>query len=376
MINSKNIICPDDKDIYTTLQSNNINNSVLEDLFLNHYTLTSNRGNRENRALYFSRSPLSYDDYLTIKNTFDKEKRRKETTKGILLGTNLSFADIRDHLEAEKNILIDLNHTSDLKIIPVGNKIVIKVDYIVYDFSKNLFNGQDHLSTEIILNFDRNSQVFIESTNDKNVDKWQRKIIDIIQKNTEKDSYKEIEISLFGIHDQEKKLKFFSDLIENIPGFTYQTVVDIFVSRKKEDNSSADETEEEEDTTEDVNRYIKKASFKGSKLLDSETVLKLLEKHYHIYRIIWQASDNTKPNEIYQFEVKFNNPEDCTDFAYSIHGKFVDRKSKISVVPFDETKPITSLIFQQARGLMDQINLEISKTPDTSVPDSQSNSES
>lgn len=376
MINSKNIICPDDKDIYTTLQSNNINNSVLEDLFLNHYTLTSNRGNRENRALYFSRSPLSYDDYLTIKNTFDKEKRRKETTKGILLGTNLSFADIRDHLEAEKNILIDLNHTSDLKIIPVGNKIVIKVDYIVYDFSKNLFNGQDHLSTEIILNFDRNSQVFIESTNDKNVDKWQRKIIDIIQKNTEKDSYKEIEISLFGIHDQEKKLKFFSDLIENIPGFTYQTVVDIFVSRKKEDNSPADETEEEEDTTEDVNRYIKKASFKGSKLLDSETVLKLLEKHYHIYRIIWQASDNTKPNEIYQFEVKFNNPEDCTDFAYSIHGKFVDRKSKISVVPFDETKPITSLIFQQARGLMDQINLEISKTPDTSVPDSQSNSES
>lgn len=376
MINSKNIICPDDKDIYTTLQSNNINNSVLEDLFLNHYTLTSNRGNRENRALYFSRSPLSYDDYLTIKNTFDKEKRRKETTKGILLGTNLSFADIRDHLEAEKNILIDLNHTSDLKIIPVGNKIVIKVDYIVYDFSKNLFNGQDHLSTEIILNFDRNSQVFIESTNDKNVDKWQRKIIDIIQKNTEKDSYKEIEISLFGIHDQEKKLKFFSDLIENIPGFTYQTVVDIFVSRKKEDNSPADETEEEEDTTEDVNRYIKKASFKGSKLLDSETVLKLLEKHYHIYRIIWQASDNTKPNEIYQFEVKFNNPEDCTDFAYSIHGKFVDRKSKISVVPFDETKPITSLIFQQARGLMDQINLEISKNPDTSVPDSQSNSES
>ncbi|MEK5771186.1 hypothetical protein VXE29_11205 [Acinetobacter variabilis] len=376
MINSKNIICPDDKDIYTTLQSNNINNSVLEDLFLNHYTLTSNRGNRENRALYFSRSPLSHDDYLTIKNTFDKEKRRKETTKGILLGTNLSFADIRDHLEAEKNILIDLNHTSDLKIIPVGNKIVIKVDYIVYDFSKNLFNGQDHLSTEIILNFDRNSQVFIESTNDKNVDKWQRKIIDIIQKNTEKDSYKEIEISLFGIHDQEKKLKFFSDLIENIPGFTYQTVVDIFVSRKKEDNSPADETEEEEDTTEDVNRYIKKASFKGSKLLDSETVLKLLEKHYHIYRIIWQASDNTKPNEIYQFEVKFNNPEDCTDFAYSIHGKFVDRKSKISVVPFDETKPITSLIFQQARGLMDQINLEISKNPDTSVPDSQSNSES
>ncbi len=59
------------------------------------------------------------------------------------------------------------------------------------------------------------------------------KIIDIIEKNSDKNSYEEIEISLFGIHNQEKKLKFYSDLIENILGFTYDTVVDVYVSRKK-----------------------------------------------------------------------------------------------------------------------------------------------
>lgn len=356
-MNTKNIICPDDKDIYTTLQSNNINNSVLEELFLNHLTLTSNKGSKEKRALNFSRSTLSYIDYITIKNIFDKEKKRKETTKGILLGTNLKLSDIRDVLEQDKNELKEINHTTDLKIIPVGRKISIKIDYVVYDFSKNLFSGQEHLSTEIILNFDSNSQVFIESTNDKVVDKWQRKIIAIIEKNTEASSYKEIEISLFGIHDQEKKLKFFADLIENIPGFVYDTVVDIFVSRKKDEDLANED--EEENPMEDVNRYIKKASFKGSKLLDSETVLQLLVKHYHIYRIIWQSTDSHKTNETYQFEVRFNNPEDCTDFAYSVHGKFVDGDTKISSVPFEITKPITSKIFQQARTLMDQINAEL-----------------
>lgn len=358
MTKSKNIICPDDKDIYTTLQSSNINNAVLEELFLNHYTLTSNRGDREKRALKFSRSTLSYNDYITIKAIFDKEKRRKETTKGILLGTNLDLSSIRDFLEQEKPALKELNHTSDFKIIPAGRKISIKVDYIVYDFSKNLFNGQDHLSTEIILSFDNKSQVFIESTNDKIVDRWQRKIVEIIQKNSDKDAYQEIEISLFGIHDQEKKLKFYSDLIENISGFSYETVVDVYVSRKKEDDNSVDD--QEDTPAEDINRYIKKASFKGSKLLDSQTVLELLSKHYHIYRIVWQSTNTEKMNEIYQFEVRFNNPEDCTDFAYSIHGKFVDGISKITNVSFEDTKAITSRIFQKARELMDELNKELS----------------
>ena len=358
MTNSKNIICPDDKDIYTTLQSSNINNSVLEELFLNHFTLTSNRGEREKRALRFSRSTLSYNDYITIKSIFDKERKRKETTKGILLGTNLTLSDIRDFLEQEKPALKELNHTSDLKIVPLGKKISIKVDYVVYDFSKNLFNGQDYLSTEIILNFDKKSQVFIESTNDKIIDRWQRKIIEVIQKNTDKDAYEEIEISLFGIQDQEKKLKFYSDLIETISGFEYETVVDVYVSRKKdEDNSSSED--QDETPSEDINRYIKKASFKGSKLLDSETVLQLLAKHYHIYRIVWQSADTSKINEMYQFEVRFNNPEDCTDFAYSVHGKFVDGVAKISTVPFEETKAITSNIFQKARQLMDELNQEL-----------------
>lgn len=357
MTNSKNIICPDDKDIYTTLQSSNINNAVLEELFLNHYTLTSNRGDKEKKALRFSRSTLSYNDYITIKSIFDKEKKRKETTKGILLGTNLDLPAVRDFLEQEKPTLKELNHTSDLKIIPVGRKISIKVDYVVYDFSKNLFNGQDHLSTEIILNFENNSQVFIESTNDKIVDRWQSKIIEIIQKNTDKDAYEEIEISLFGIHDQEKKLKFYADLIENISGFLYETVVDVYVSRKKDEDSSEEDTDDS--LTEDINRYIKKASFKGSKLLNSETVLQLLAKHYHIYRIVWQSTDTMKTNELYQFEVRFNNPEDCTDFAYSVHGKFVDGASKIKNVTFEETKAITSKVFEKARQLMDDLNQEL-----------------
>ncbi|WP_171457171.1 hypothetical protein [Acinetobacter baumannii] len=50
---------------------------------------------------------------MTIKSAFDKEKRRKETTKGILLGTNLGLSEVRDLLDQEQNALKDLNHTSN-----------------------------------------------------------------------------------------------------------------------------------------------------------------------------------------------------------------------------------------------------------------------
>ncbi|MDV4311482.1 hypothetical protein [Acinetobacter baumannii] len=140
--------------------------------------------------------------------------------------------------------------------------------------------------------------------------------------------------------------------------------MDVYVSRKKEDESP--EEDQEDTPSEDINRYIKKASFKGSRLLDSDTVLQLLSKHYHIYRIIWQSVHSARTNEIYQFEVRFNNPEDCTDFAYSVHGKFVDGATKISSVTFEETKAITSTIFMKARELMDEINTELEIHNDTS----------
>lgn len=352
-----NLICPDDKDVYTTLQNLAIPNNSIEMLFLNHLTLTK-RSDREYQAKKFSTSVLSYYDYLFLKEIFQRKRKRKETTKGILLKTDLTKTKIKDALEVEVQKLKDINNTVDIKIIPTSNKVSIKIDYIVFDFSKNLFNGQENLSTEIIINQKEDNAFFIESTNDKIIDRWQRGIIKVIQEKSDQSSFKEIEISLFGIRDQEKKLKFYSDLMENIPGFIYETVVDVFVSRKKEEKTDPEE-ENEDQTTEDVNRYIKKASFKGSKLLDSQTILELLREHYHIYKIVWQSKHSERTNEFYQFEVKFNIPEDCTDFAYSVHGKFVDGITKISTITPEETKEITNKIFQKAKELMETINQEL-----------------
>lgn len=55
-------------------------------------------------------------------------------------------------------------------------------------------------------------------------------------------------------------MKFYSDLIENISGFSYETVVDVYVSRKKEEDNSEDN--QDDTPTEDINRYIKKHHLK------------------------------------------------------------------------------------------------------------------
>lgn len=371
-IKNKNLICPDDKDIYNTLQSHDITNKSLENLFLNHYTLVNTKGSREFQARNFSKNILSFNDYSYIKSIFDKDKKKRDTTRGILLKSNLSKDETREHFKSHIDGLLGINNTLDVRIVPTGSKISVSIDYVVFDFSKNIFNGQDYLSTEIILDFENKGQIFIESVNDKNVDKWQRKLIKVIHDESEKSCFEEIEISLFGITDQEKKLQFYIDLIEGIKNFTLDTVVDVFLSRKKDAEPNNEDTPNndtdkdiDEDSLIDVNKYIKKASFKGTELLNSATILNFLTDSYHIYKIIWRSVSDIKPNEVYEFEVKFNNPEECEEFAYSVHGKYVDNSPKITTISYEEAKPITSSIFQKAREIIEIINSKLETSEST-----------
>lgn len=358
--NRKVSIYPDDKDVYATIQNPVLPSNSVEMLFLKHLTLTK-RSDREFQAHKFSSYILSYEDYLFLKEIFNKKRKKKETTKGILIETDLTLEKINTLLSSDRKNFSSINNTSEFKVIKLGNKISLKFDYTVFDFSKNFFNGQENLSTEIILSQEKKGTYFIESTNDKLIDKWQRKIVQLLEEKSSKDKFKETEISLFGIKDQEKRLKFYDSLMRGLPDFEYQTVLDVYVSRQKnrDEYELEEELEEEELPVEDVNRYIKKASFKGSKLLDSDTILTMLAEHYHIYKIIWQSKNLKNPEEIYQFEVRFNIPEDCTDFAYSVHGKYENGSTKLSLLSPEATKKITKEIFKKAQSLIEELNKEI-----------------
>ena len=358
--NRKVSIYPDDKDVYATIQNPVLPSNSVEMLFLKHLTLTK-RSDREFQAHKFSSYLLSYEDYLFLKEIFNKKRKKKETTKGILIETDLTLEKINTLLLSDKKNFISINNTSEFKVIKLGKKISLKFDYTVFDFSKNFFNGQENLSTEIIISQEKKGTYFIDSTNDKLIDKWQRKIVQLLEEKSSKGKFKETEISLFGIKDQEKRLKFYDSLMRGLPDFEYQTVLDVYVSRQKnrDENELEDELEEGDLPVEDVNRYIKKASFKGSKLLDSDTILKMLAEHYHIYKIIWQSKNLKNLEEIYQFEVRFNIPEDCTDFAYSVHGKYENGSTKLSLLSPEDTKKITKGIFKKAQSLIEELNKEI-----------------
>ena len=78
-----------------------------------------------------------------------------------------------------------------------------------------------------------------------------------------------------------------------------------------------------------------------------------------IYKIIWQSKNLKNLEEIYQFEVRFNIPEDCTDFAYSVHGKYENGSTKLSLLSPEDTKKITKGIFKKAQSLIEELNKEI-----------------
>ena len=78
--NRKAVIYPDDKDVYTTIQNPILANNSVEMLFLNHLTLTK-RSDREFQANRFSSYILSYEDYIFLKDIFQKKRKRKGRRK-------------------------------------------------------------------------------------------------------------------------------------------------------------------------------------------------------------------------------------------------------------------------------------------------------
>lgn len=119
--NRKVSIYPDDKDVYATIQNPVLPSNSVEMLFLKHLTLTK-RSDREFQAHKFSSYILSYEDYLFLKEIFNKKRKKKETTKGILIETDLTLEKINTLLLSDKKNFISINNTSEFKVIKLGKK--------------------------------------------------------------------------------------------------------------------------------------------------------------------------------------------------------------------------------------------------------------
>ncbi|WP_162901061.1 hypothetical protein, partial [Acinetobacter nosocomialis] len=224
----------------------------------------------------------------------------------------------------------------------------INLNYSVYDFTKNAFNRRERKEASILIRpIEGSNSLYFEFPNSKELDHLvNTQVLTSVIKQFAKPSKTKIE--LLGITDNLLRKKFFDDLIRDIEGFEYDTVVDIYVT--KESSSTSDNSSLITSVA-----SIRKASFSGHGLMDVPELDTLLSKGFHIYRVIWQAKSKDNDDEIFVFEAKFINPDECSGFSYFLKGRKLPN-NKIEQCSFTETMKMNREIYFAAIRSLNNIN--------------------
>lgn len=317
-------INPNDIDLFGTLNRNRaLTNDEVSYLFAKRGIIYGKNTSRELLAREFSSFFHSSYDYHLIEAALATENKRSSAVSGLLLNNldGLTTRKILNKLDSiEDQLVNDLKNQEEIdidKIVYKRNGIVsrqININYSVYDFTKNAFNRRERKEAAILIRpIEDSNTLYLEYPNSKELDNLvESQVISHIVKQFLQPSKTKIE--LLGVTDNLLRKQFFDNLIRDIEGFNYDTVLDVYVTKE---NASSNETS----TIMTSVASIRKASFSGHGLMDVPELDTLLSKGFHIYRVIWQASSKENDEDIFVFEAKFTQPDECSGFSYFLKGR-------------------------------------------------------
>lgn len=340
-------INPNDIDLFGTLNRNRaLTNDEVAYLFAKRGIIYGKGTSRELLAREFSSFFHSSYDYHLIESSLLNDNKRNSAVSGLLLDNldNLTKRQVLSKLDSlEGQFNTDLMKQEEIDIDKVVYKRngqqsrQININYSVYDFTKNAFNRRERKEASILIRpIEGSNSLYFEFPNSKELEHLvDTQVLTSIIKQFAKPSKTKIE--LLGITDNLLRKKFFDDLIRDIDGFEYDTVVDIYVT--KENSSNIDNSSLMTSVA-----SIRKASFSGHGLMDVPELDTLLGKGFHIYRVIWQAISKENNDEIFVFEAKFTNPDECSGFSYFLKGRKL-ANNKIEQCSVTETMKMNREIY-------------------------------
>ncbi|MCL6237202.1 MULTISPECIES: hypothetical protein [Acinetobacter] len=350
-------INPNDIDLFGTLNRNRaLTNDEVAYLFAKRGIIYGKNTSRELLAKEFSSFFHSSYDYHLIEASLATENKRSAAVSGLVIDNldSLNNRQILGKLDAlETKITQDIEKQEEIDIDKViykrnGTKSrQITVNYSVYDFTKNAFNRRERKEASIYIKpVDGSNSLYVEFPNTKELGQLvESQVIDAISDSFSKPSKTKIE--LLGITDNILRKQFFDTLIRDISEFDYDTVLDIYVTKE---SSSTDDPPSIVTSV----ASIRKASFSGHGLMDVPELDTLLAKGFHIYRVIWQSRSVENDEDIFVFEAKFLQPDECTGFSYYLKGRKTNN-DKIEQCSLTETMKMNREIYFAAIRSLNKI---------------------
>ncbi|MBN7822501.1 hypothetical protein [Bowmanella yangjiangensis] len=333
-----------DKNIFDALIQHKVDAPTLASLFERRNTIVSKKTPRDELAEYFSRLTHDYYDHRTISQKLGSPPRRERTTSMDLVG-KIDPENMRLALEEIKK---DISAGGDTAHISRnGNNFSILIQYSLIDYKKTEFS-QVQIKDGVIEFIQTTEGYLIRNAQNEFMNTVRDEVVAKVDKEIE--GLEKVTVSLYEIIDPKLRTKFFIDLINGLEGFSRRDVSDVYVHKPKPTKSDHLELTSDDDET-----HIEKVLLKGNGVTRSALLIELTSDEYYIVKIGWTMQRTLGNGDIYDIEVLFADPVNCTGFSILLKGvyPYVDGKPGKRRPPLkSEIDEISRIVETTARSLM------------------------
>lgn len=347
-----------DKNVFDALNQHKVDAPTVVRLFQRRNIVVSKKTAREDLAKYFSRLTHDYYDHKDIAARLGVVSRRERITS-----MDVSGVGDTDELQgAVEQLKAEIENSGDIvQITRDGNNLTIRVQYTEVDYKKSEFSQVQVRDGTV--EFVKTAEGFIvRNTQNDYLNSVRETLLAKLEKGAQGPVTK-ITVSLFDVPTATLRSKFFHELATTMPGFVRRDVTDVYVFKAKPEPENS---EDQDESSADPDTHVERVFLRGSGVSRSELLNELLdEEDYYITKMGWTAIETMGVGNVYDIEVAFANPKDCTGFSFILSGVFPVEEGKTTTrrrPPLKhEIDAVSRVIEGKARDLVVQLHAEYAK---------------
>lgn len=310
-----------DKNVFDALNQHRVDSQTVAKLFQRRNILVSKKTLREELAQYFSRLTHDYYDHRDIAARLGVSSRRERVTSVDVEGLDDAemVRAVAEQLKTELEAAGDTVH-----IDRVGESLTVRVQYSEIDYKRGEFNQVQ--VRDGLVEFERTKTGYtVRNTQNEYINDVRETLLAKIDTRVPTPTLK-VSVSLFDIPSPKLRSRFFYQLAATLPDYVRRDVTDVYVFKAKpEAAESIGSTGDEPET------HVERVFLRGSGVSRSTVLNELLdEDDYYIVKLGWTATEKLGAGNVYDIEVSFTDPHECTGFSYLVTGVYPLEQGKVS----------------------------------------------
>lgn len=350
---------PNDHEVYAALTNHKVSKIELAKLFLKRGIVISPKDEKDKSARYFSSFFLSYFDQQDIHDCVSSASNRREMlrTSAFQSESKINISEIVETLntfketkesttEEEGKLTVD-----SVKITQQGDDILVNFSYSSFNWGNSEFTRRVNKRTAFRLRRIDDKTLYLDTGTNEEAKQWSAELSELLEvSNT---LVRDDEINLLGVTSQKSKRVFFDRLTKEIDGYELSDVIKVDVIKPNE--------ESDDPQAEKPGYKIKSAKFHGEGLMQSKELDELIAQGFHLYRISWEcAQAGALDLDLYQFEARFTDAENCSGFEYIVKGFKKQTANGYATKPTglssSEEISINTKLFQAANRILENLS--------------------